>query len=211
MLKLALLIVVCSVGTTLTADDYLKNAEWKARVDSIFDALDLNKDGLITVDDVVFDTRKYAHLNSDPNLIERYRIARCEFVAEIGIKPGISLTKEEHVHNVANLAPREVAKVRSGEGSLLHKLSNALYDLIDTNHDGFVSREEYRAFLEAVGGERSPAYIDTVFDLIDTNKDGKLERKELSDYEFRLFFTLEDVTGKAQVDAELKVVKAKEA
>ena len=84
MLKLTLLIVVCSVGTTLTANDYLKNAEWKARLESTFDALDLNKDGLITVDDVVFDTRKYAHLNSDPNVIERFRIARCEATAEIG-------------------------------------------------------------------------------------------------------------------------------
>ena len=206
----ALLIVVCSVGTTLTADDYLKNVEWKARLESTFDALDLNKDGLITVDDVVFDTRKYAHLNSDPKVIERFRIARCEAAADIGLKPGISLTKEEYIHNLANLAPREVVKVRSGEGSTIHKVNNALFDVIDTNHDGVVSREEYRAFLEAVSGEKSPAYIDTIFDLIDTNKNGKLERKELSDYEYRLFFTFEDVTGKAQVDAELKVVKAKE-
>ena len=177
------------------------------RTETVFNVLDSDKDGVVTIIDLVLDTKKYTHLNSDPNIIERCRLAMCEFAAELGIKPGVSVNKEEYVHNCATLAPKEVAKVRSGEGSVKHKLNNAVFDVIDTNHDGTVSKEEYRAFANATG-VWDPNYVDVVFDLIDTNKNGKLERKEFSDYEYKLFFTLEDVAGKGQVEGSIKATKA---
>ena len=182
----------------MTADDYLKNEGWVQRTEAAFTQLDRDKDGVISITDVVIESKKFAHLNPDPEVIERYRIAQCEFAAEMGIKPGISVTKEEYVKNLAAIAPREVAKVRSGEGSMMHKGNNKLFDVIDKNHDGTVSKEEYRAFAEATG-VWEPSFVDSIFDLIDTNKNGKLERKELSDYVYKLTFTLDSVAGMDQV------------
>ena len=67
--------------------------------------------------------------------------------------------------------------------------------MIDTNHDGTVSKEEYHAFAQATG-VWDHTFVDYIFNQFDTNKNGKLERKEITDYEYKLFFTLEDVTGK---------------
>ena len=115
------------------------------------------------------------------------------------------MTKEEYIQNCTNLAPKEVAKVRSGEGSVKHKLNNAVYDLIDTNHDGTISKEEYCAFAKATGVWDN-AFIEFLFNQLDTNKNGKLERKEITDYEYKLFFTLEEVAGKAHVDGFVSAI-----
>ena len=157
----------------------------------------------MTINDPVFDVKKYSYLNPDPEVIERCRIAQIEFAAEFGIKPGISVTKEEYVRNYANLAPGEVAKVRSGEGSVVHKVVNKMIDVTDPPQDGTVSRDRYREFM-AVTEVWSPELIDTIFDLLDTNKTGKLERKAFSDYLYKIILTLGDVTGSTEVFDSLK-------
>ena len=191
------------LGTTLTAEDYLNNKEWVKRIETFFEVTDRDKDGVVTINDPVFDVKKYSYLNPDPEVIERCRIAQIEFAAEFGIKAGISVTKEEYVRNYANLAPGEVAKVRSGEGSVVHKVVNKMIDVTDPPQDGTVSRDRYREFM-AVTEVWSPELIDTIFDLLDTNKTGKLERKAFSDYLYKIILTLGDVTGSTEVFDSLK-------
>ena len=192
-----------SLGTTLTAEDYLNNKEWVKRIETFFDGSDRDKDGVVTIHDSVFDVKKYSCLNSDSKVIERCRIAQIEFAAEFGIKAGISVTKGEYLRNFANLAPGEVAKVRSGEESVVHKLLNKMIDVTDPPQDGVVSREKYREFI-AVTEVWSPELIDAIFDLMDTNKTGKLGRKEFIDYLYRIILTLGNVTGSTEVVDPLK-------
>ena len=200
-----LLMLLLLLGTILTPEDYLNNKEWVKRIETLFNVVDSDKDGFVTVNDLVINVKKYSHFHSDPKVIENFRVAQTEFAAELGIKPGISVTKEEYVSAYAKLAPGEVAKVRSGEGSVLHKMLNKVFDLIDTTHDGTVSRERYRDL--AIASEVwNPKFVDSHYEIMDTNKNGKLERKEISDYQYRITFTLEDVTGNAKVFDALKSV-----
>ena len=198
-------IIYCPLGTILTQEDYLNNKEWLKRIETMFITIDHNKSGFITVNDVVINVRKYSHLNSDPKLIENVRAAQTEFAAVLGIVPGISLTKEEYVSAYAKIAPGEVAKVRSGEGSAIHKMLNRIFDLFDTTYDGIVSKERYRNFVK-VCEMFPPSYIDSIYDFLDTKKTGKVERKEICDYQYKVTFTLEGVAGSAKVLDVLKPV-----
>ena len=138
--------------------------------------------------------KKYSHLHPDPKVIENCRIAQVEFGAELGIKPGVSVTKEEYVRNYASIAPVEIAKVRHGEGSIMHNVVNRIIDVVDKDHDGTVSKERFRELAVATG-VWDLDHFDALFDLLDNNKTGKLERKELCDYYYKVYFTLEDVTS----------------
>ena len=83
---------------------------------------------------------------------------------------------------------------------------NKIFDVIDTTHDGTVSRERYRELAIASGVWR-PEFVDSLYEQMDTKKCGQLERKAISDYQYRITFTLEDVTGKAEVFDSLGGVK----
>ena len=70
-----------------------------------------------------------------------------------------------------------------------------------TNHDGTISLEEYRAVFGIV--EFPESYVDEIFKAIDTNKNGKLERKELNDFEFKLWYGLDEEKGRNSLDSVL--------
>lgn len=69
-----------------------------------------------------------------------------------------------------------------------------------------LSRERYRKLAIASGVWR-PEFVDSLYEQMDTKKCGQLERKAISDYQYRITFTLEDVTGKAEVFDSLGGVK----
>jgi Ca2+-binding EF-hand superfamily protein len=51
-----------------------------------------------------------------------------------------------------------------------------MFEAVDENADGRISRPEYRALIEAWSGRSTDT--DTVFDLLDLNGDGYLSRSE---------------------------------
>lgn len=167
--------------------------------------MDSDKDGILTINDMVDDIKKYKHLNSDPKVIEKYRMALCEFAASLGLYPGITLTKDEYVKAAAAHSQREMTTFESGEGSLLHKVNNALFDIVDKNHDGNISLEEYRAFTKMSSLDES--YADAMFKGIDANHDGKVSRMEFSNYELKYWCTLEDIPGRDDIETALTVKK----
>ena len=126
-----------------------------------------------------------------------------EHIAAMGVTPGIKVTKDEYVKNMANMAVIEHAKRLNGEEMSLAKVNDALYDLFDINHDGVVTLEEFRTVMNiAYGCDAEEA--DATFRLIDTNKNGKIERKELTDYELNYWFDLNDEASKGFYGAKFQ-------
>ena len=92
------------------------------------------------------------------------------------------------------MAVAEHAKqVRGGKVSLA-KVNDAMYDVLDINRDGTVSLDEFTTVMKIV--YRCDAKeAEATFRLID-NKNGKIECKELTDYELKFWFDLNDEESK---------------
>ena len=66
---------------------------------------------------------------------------------------------------------------------------NAVFDVVDKNHDGFVTFEEYKILMEASNfGEEA---AKTAFNLLDKNKNGKIERNEFLSSHLTFWFSLD--------------------
>ena len=94
---------------------------------------------------------------------------------------GKKLNKDEYVKAMADMSVAEKARKAKGENTLGSYVNKAWHAVVDKNHDGFVTRDEFRTIMKAcnVGAEMA----DARFDAMDKNKNGKIELNELSEAE----------------------------
>ena len=84
----------------------------------------------------------------------------------------------------------ENAKVKRGEKSLVYKLDNAIFDVVDVNHDGNVTLNEYKLVMKAFNLDE--ASTEASFNALDRNKNGKIDWIEFIKSEFKFWFSLDD-------------------
>ena len=173
-----------------TVQDYLQNPTWVHRVEQFFEVLDTNKNGYLTLEDVQLAIdRIEKEVKPEAHLVATLRARNEEYYALIGVVPGKQTTKDEYVKGFAALAIADKARKEKGEETLLHKLHDAWYDVVDTNHDGCVRLDEWRVVMRASNIESS---ADEFFKALDKNKNGKIERAELSEKDFKFWYVLDD-------------------
>ena len=155
----------------------------------MFQLIDFNKNGFLSPDDMhlwVNNIEKELQPQPDAKLIAKLREEMVVYTAAMGLLPGKESNREQFVKDMAAMGVREVAKHKKGEQTLLERVNNAWYDVVDTNHDEAITSEEYQAIAKACNlGD-----VGEFFKTLDKNKNGKLERKELNDYEFNQWFGL---------------------
>ena len=174
-----------------TAADYLSNSTWMHRMTVCFQQLDVDQDGLVGHDESeAWINAVDAEVKPDRPLVDKLLAMNEEFVIGMGIKKGEKVTLEQFLKGCSELAVGEVAKKRRGQPVLLNSLTSAWFDVIDTDHDGCVSLEEFRTMMKSMDFGASAA--DESFKVVDTNKNGKIEREELTDQMFKFWFTLDD-------------------
>lgn len=160
-------------------------------MEAAYKIVDYNKDGFLSVEDwELWVDNIERDVNPDPNLIDTLRTRMREYCAGMGITPGVKATMGEFIKGMAAMAERERAKRLRGDETLLERLNHAWYDVVDTNHDGCVTLEEYRKVLKACNLD--PSTADQSFKVIDKNQNGKIERSELTNFEFQFWFMLDD-------------------
>ena len=189
----------------IKAEVLLQDEKWVKRTEDAFAVYDADKDGLILITDIVKDMRKYAHLTTDQKLLENFRKVNCEYAETLGLAPGISLTKEEYIRNLAAHVECEVECYNSGKGSMNDKM-NAFYDLLTKSDDGTISLEEFRNGIKVSNFDVS--YADMVFKALDKDQKGRLTRKELIDYHFNLWYTTNEVAGREEIESSFPPKKA---
>ena len=173
-----------------TAQDYLQSSTWVRRMEHSFEVLDTNKNGYLMLEDIQLPVDKLEkEVKPEAHLMATLRARNEEYYALIGVVPGKQTTKDEFVKGVAALAIAEKARKEKGEETLLHKLSEAWYDVVDTNHDGCVRLDEWRILMRAGNMEGS---ADEIFKALDKNKNGKIERTELLENDVNFFYVLDD-------------------
>ena len=174
-----------------TAEDYLNNAKWVKRVSEFFIQKDVNKNGYLTSEDFLAVVNNLAKVVPDrPDLISKAREAMVECAAAMGLTEGVKADLQTFLKLGAAIAVAEAARLKTGEKPLMEKVDNALFDILDKNHDGHVTWEEYKLMMEA--GNFDPKAASATFALLDKNKNGKIERKELTDANAKFWTYLDD-------------------
>lgn len=173
------------------ADVYTSNAKWVKHIEDVFVIVDFNKKGFMSLEDwELWVDNIQRDLNPDPALVKNLREVMREYCQGIGLKPGVQLTPKQFVQKFAVFAAVEKAKYDMGEEPFLFKLNHAWYNVVDTNHDGTITLDEYTKVTKACNFGDDAASV--AFETIDKNHNGKLERKELNEHEFKFWFTVED-------------------
>ena len=174
-----------------TVDDYMNNTAWVTRIKSLFRFFDSNRDGTVEIEDWL---RCVDNINRDvkpdTKLYENLRQAMLNALGGVGVTPGKKLTKDEFVKGMAEMAVAENARRSRGEIPYLALMENAWYAILDINHDGVVTLDEYQIVLKACNFSAEEAEMG--FRAMDANKNGKVELKELIDYELNYWNSLND-------------------
>jgi Ca2+-binding EF-hand superfamily protein len=145
------------------------------KVERLFELMDTNGDGYVEWDDyqrVIDRFRDGYRLEPDSRkaqaLEAAYRVWWLELQRHAG---GVGpLAREDYV------AATCAATADTSRVNLVDGLSHALFDIMDTDDDNLIDRDEF-AHLLAVRELTSPDAIG-VFDILDTDGDGRISRQE---------------------------------
>ena len=151
------------------------------------------KDGIVDFLDFSSMLRDVAVCNpSKAELDNAYEILT-SIAIELGFgpnKPGLNVNQWIVAKQKFGIA--ELARNKRGEPMLFKAFHSVMFDIVDTNKDGWVTLEEFTVMCQA-HARVDDAKCKIAFDIIDQNKDGVLSRKEYVDTYFDFFFSNNDI------------------
>jgi Ca2+-binding EF-hand superfamily protein len=182
------------------SEEHAHHPAWQRRMEELFNRLDRDKDGFVSMDDFMAQINKFEkdHVQSSsngdvaPESIQNLRSCMQEICSAMGLTHGKKATKYEFIRDILVYAPREIEKKEKGEDPLIDKLNNAWYDAVGATQD--VTREEWRIVTDAWQVEHTAA--EKTFSTIDHENKGKISRKELNEKLFMFWFSREDEHSK---------------
>ncbi|MFF8567467.1 EF-hand domain-containing protein [Streptomyces albidoflavus] len=142
-----------------------------------FDALDADMDGLLTWSDFEKYGRRYldAYQIAKEDRRARAVVAVCqmqwvELLRHAGVETG-ELTKDQYV-NATRLLAADPSRI-----NLVDSTGHVIFDLIDMDGDGEISKSEFDRLFREVWKSESPEVME-VFQQVDTDGDGSISRQE---------------------------------
>ena len=168
-----------------TEQEFLGSKEWVKKIKEHFIYLDINKNGFVSQEDwtLMVDNLR-AILGMAEEELKTVREAHIKLASRLGAKPGVELTEEEFVKSAAKFAANE-----KDSRACLKEVTDALFEVLDTNKDGSLRLEEYTQLLQSCN-IADPEIAKAVFNSVDLNRDGKIEVTELYEVSDRFWFTL---------------------
>ena len=166
------------------------NERFQKRVLNRFDQADKNKDGVLTMSEVLqyAETLKKLTGTTDEE-IQPLRDVLREFYGGLGVTEQ-GVRRENWVENCANFVATDLQRIEAGETSILKRLFETFFGLVDLNNDKTLSLEEFAIFCKCF--EYPEDITKVFFDFADTNKNGKLELDEFCNVFFNFWYKSEE-------------------
>ncbi|XP_031565692.1 aequorin-1-like [Actinia tenebrosa] len=171
-----------------TEIDLTRNPIWVKRVEGLFDTMDVNGNGLLSISEILkwADNLEKA-CKATPKEIKSLREALQMMWGVVGLVPGVELDKKQFVKGFNRLAKGELKRHAEHKTTLHNRQNNAFFDVIDVNNDGTVSLDEVKTMMKACNYDEDAA--EAWFNAADTNRDGRIDRNELNKVEFEYWFS----------------------
>lgn len=154
--------------------DLVFHPNWEQKMRNRFKLLDVNKDGFFDNSDIDLIARniaKFRGLPPEEFFMEEYKqlLRKITLIDSLsdGPKP---IPEDEFVEKSRIFVSHSDARFR------IEELGNAVFDLVDANHDQKVTFEEIDAYYRAYSA--NDQLINEMFEKIDINRDGIIERQE---------------------------------
>lgn len=165
----------------MTPEDFLSSSVWVTRMKTYFKLMDVNGDGVLSLSDYETIADRFVKLQDNSS---NYEVIRTlfhdlfqDFIAGGGaVDANTKIGEEEFITNAAktvSLLESSVEVMEVGK-----KKNEVFFDLIDTDHSGEISREEYRKYLAIYSGKDQPEVADKAFNSLDTDGNGSITRTE---------------------------------
>ena len=122
-------------------------------------------------------------------LTQHYRQTWVLLQAACDANNDMKVTLKEWLDYLTDALSRDRKERESNAGYLspIEGVARFIFNLFDTNSDGKVSKEEHRAFCNAVGLDQ--AQIDSSFSKLDVDGDGFLPEEEVMDMVLEFYFS----------------------
>lgn len=161
--------------------EFLSSSVWVTKMKTYFKLMDVDKNGVLTLSDYEEIAERMIQLQSDRSRSEEIR-GMCRSLFQYFVAGGAAIdsdtqiNEEEFIANAAKTVsliqvPDKVLKVAKHKNELF-------FDLIDADHSGEISREEYCKYLQVYTGEGKPEAANQAFDSIDLDGSGSISRAE---------------------------------
>lgn len=162
--------------------------ETDAEADAVFEVLDTNGDGKISLEEL--ESHLFGSGYSKAAITSMFETLDANSDGGISreeLRTGFGRYASASLRLALGLAAGSASRDRPLQrlDGLRTSLADELFDAIDVNGDGEISSKEMLAHM---GGSFSQRYVDAIFTAIDVNNDGRISRDELrkcfAQYEF---------------------------
>ena len=171
--------------------DLTKNPKWVHRLLNLFDIADQNKDGLLTIEELMSYANVLSELcNATEEELKVYKVVLKEFLLGIGLTTS-GIKRSDWPGLVSKFAASERQRLERGEETLHQKVVEAIFEIVNRDKNGLVSLKELEAYVMSFSVPREAAIY--FMEKADSNKDGFLDRNELQTADFNFWFGDPDI------------------
>ena len=174
-------------------DPDFANPKWINRHKFMFNFLDKNGDGKITLDEIVSKASDdiCVKLNATPEQTQRHQDAVEAFFRKLGMEYGKEVEFPEYVKGWEELATYDLELWAQNKRTLIRDWGDAVFDIFDKDGSGCISLDEWKAYGRISGICPTDEDAERTFNQCDLDVDGKLDVDEMTRQHLGFWYTLD--------------------
>ena len=167
--------------------------KWINRHRFMFNFLDINGNGKITLDEIVSKASDdiCKKLNATPEQTQRHQDAVEAFFKAIGMDYGKEVEFPEFLEGWKRLATNDLKLWSQNKKSLIRDWGEAVFDIFDKDGSGSISLDEWKAYGRISGICPSDEDAEKTFKHCDLDNSGKLDVDEMTRQHLGFWYTLD--------------------